>query len=423
MHSQLEMGSRLERLLASGVAAWTREGRPGPLLRALSVAKGGESVLARLELSSWQRILGALVGARLQRPGWPGEVDEAIREGFGLLLRFSRPRGGVATGLAGAESAREAKRLLLALATAFPQTGEARVVGWWYGLGELVHTPPPLPAWASSGGPLASLRADWSRAGDFVVVDHRTAGPGSRLEVFGAGASWLGPDWSVGVDGDCICTKPRVVLWNSSSTADVLEWSWRIGAVRWSRVAILLRGRRQAILADQVEASPRQSLGVVETRLGLPAGVIARPLEGSRGFQLRSAAGRVGAVLPVGLPALSYPTERGGLTAADEVGRLILRQRVEGRRGWLPWLVTWDSGRCRRPVRWRLLTVSQRSRICPPEVASAVRVSWGRNDQLVLYRSLAAAQRRAFLGRQTAARMLVGRFTSKGEIEPLLEVS
>jgi hypothetical protein len=57
-----------------------------------------------------------------------------------------------------------------------------------------------------------------------------------------------------------------------------------------------------------------------------------------------------------------------------------------------------------------------------PDEAFAVRVSWGRDDTLVIYRSLTPPARRAFLGHLTTARFLVGKFTSEGIVEPILSV-
>ena len=49
-------------------------------------------------------------------------------------------------------------------------------------------------------------------------------------------------------------------------------------------------------------------------------------------------------------------------------------------------------------------------------------MTWGRDETLVVYRSLARPGLRAFLGHQTRARFLVGLFTAEGEVEPLVKV-
>jgi hypothetical protein len=84
--------------------------------------------------------------------------------------------------------------------------------------------------------------------------------------------------------------------------------------------------------------------------------------------------------------------------------------------------VSWDTQRNRKPVHWRHLTVTHKWRVSPPEVSSAVRVSFGRNETLLIYRSLGRPGLRAFLGHQSQARFLVGLFSQEGEVEPLLTV-
>ena len=101
---------------------------------------------------------------------------------------------------------------------------------------------------------------------------------------------------------------------------------------------------------------------------------------------------------------------------------LELSVNPRGRRCWLPIVVSWDAQRHRKRLSWRVLTVSEQSRACPPDVAFAVRISWGRDDTLVVYRSFGPPAPRAFLGHQTKARFLVGKFTYEGSVEPLLSV-
>ena len=69
-----------------------------------------------------------------------------------------------------------------------------------------------------------------------------------------------------------------------------------------------------------------------------------------------------------------------------------------------------------------LLTVTERSRRIPAEAAFACRIAWGTAESLLIYRSLAAPERRAFLGYQTTCRLFMGLFTAKGDVEPILEI-
>ena len=74
-------------------------------------------------------------------------------------------------------------------------------------------------------------------------------------------------------------------------------------------------------------------------RVELPEGVRASPISGSRGLSLRQAnRGPSMRVLPIGLTANALPTERGGL---EPMGReIVLTQQCEGKRCWLPLLVS-----------------------------------------------------------------------------------
>ena len=153
----------------------------------------------------------------------------------------------------------------------------------------------------------------------------------------------------------------------------------------------------------------------------MPPDVAAVPLKESRALALTQR-GRRGAAhaLAISLPCRPYPTERGSLVSAGR--EIILSQSPVGRRCWLPLLVSWDAERHRKPVNWRVLTVSERSKPVPPDRAFAVRVSWGRDETYVIYRSLGPPARRAFLGHQTAARYLVADFNEDGDLKPILTV-
>jgi hypothetical protein len=281
------------------------------------------------------------------------------------------------------------------------------------------HPPGALAAWASRNRVLAVLRADGRATADFLAIDHRHARSDCRIELFGAGRSWLGPLWTV--DGEAGTTpRPRPQAWISTSAAALAEWSSRAGVLRLTRSIVLLRARRLALLAVLVERSSRLSQGH-EVRVSLPPAVMAMPDKDSRAFRLLEPKKRGSAlVLPIGLPCAAYATDRGQFQTEGDA--LVLNQTAMGRRSWLPLLVSWDSLRNRGDVCWRILTVSERSRIVSPDRAFATRVSWGRHETYVIYRSLGPPAIRAFLGHHTRARFLVGLFTSDGTVDPILEV-
>jgi hypothetical protein len=51
-----------------------------------------------------------------------------------------------------------------------------------------------------------------------------------------------------------------------------------------------------------------------------------------------------------------------------------------------------------------------------------VRVSWGRNDSYVIYRSFDQPSSRAFLGYRTHAQFLIGLFTADGNVTPIVKI-
>jgi hypothetical protein len=189
-------------------------------------------------------------------------------------------------------------------------------------------------------------------------------------------------------------------------------------------MALLLRDRKLAVLAEKLEGEP-PSDEPWEVRFGLPSGVTVEPVPDSRALLFRGTRkGSTAQAIPLALPALPYETERGGfhIQTEDTRQRLCLKLQTRGRRCFLPLLVSWDAVRHRKRLHWRVLTVSERAKKCPSEVAFAVRVSWGRSESFVIYRSLAAPAPRAFLGHQTRSKFLLGVFKEDGTVEPLVNV-
>jgi hypothetical protein len=273
--------------------------------------------------------------------------------------------------------------------------------------------------WASSKRVLAGLNDDGTTMRDLLVVDHHAAADFCRFELFGGGRSWLGPAWMVnGETGAAHRPSPRI--WISTVTADLAEWSHSAGDDRVTRSILLLRGLRLALLSIVVERkSP--AADPLAFRITRAPGLAVEPVEACRALLLSQPPQRGAAqVVPIGLPCPAYSTDQGRFAA--DGGDLVLSHALAGRRTWLPLLVSWDVSRHRRRLHWRVLTVSERSRIVGADRAIAVRVSWGRRETYVIYRSLASPAPRVFLGHRSQNRLLVGRFTEKGIIEPIFEV-
>jgi hypothetical protein len=405
--------------LSEAVKAWVESANTGPITRWLGRELDVEGVPRRMSVSEWVDGLRALYRAVELRPmGWPDRFDARVEGWFRATLRLMRPDG-TPVFHEGPASRSRPEELLRGWAGRLSDPGLATVVDWWFPPSRRPrHAPPPLPADARPDRPLASLRANWARDGDLVAVDHRKAGTKTDVEVFGQGRPWVGPTWVTGPT-DLAASGARPTLWVTHSSADVLEWSCRVGSGRLTRTVVMLRGRRIALLGEQWDGPGDPA----EMRLSLAAGVSAKPMADCRGLALVPTRGRSSArVFPLGLPRPPYPTERGRFTC--EGRDLVLRQEAAAgsRRVWRPLLVSWDPARNRQGVQWRTVTVAEKSRACPPGVAFAARVSWGRDETLVVYRSLGPPGLRSFLGHQTRAKFLIGLFSAEGDVEPLLKV-
>jgi hypothetical protein len=373
-----------------------------------------------MSLPEWNEGLNLVLAAQREQDDWPDRCGAAITRMIRSSLRFTRPDGCLATCF-GASPRGNGPLLAHGDRTRLDHTDQpiARARKRWLAQGVNEGLPHASMGWASSKRVLAGLNDDGTTMRDLLVVDHHAAADFCRFELFGSGRTWLGPAWTVNGETG-VAHRPRPRTWISTVTADLAEWSHPAGEDQVTRSVLLLRGRRLALLSIVVErVSPASGPPVF--RIARAPGLAVEPVEGCRALLLSQSPGRGTAqVVPIGLPCPAYPTDQGRLAADD--GDLALSHAAAGRRTWLPLLVSWDVSRHRKRLHWRVLTVSERSRIVGPDRAIAVRVSWGRPETYVIYRSLASPAPRVFLGHRTQNRFLVGRFTNQGIIEPIFEV-
>lgn len=423
-HSTLPAG------LEGACEAWELGGDLAPLGRWIAAALDDDGSPGRLAVEDWGPCLDRLRRAEGARAGWPDELRARIAGLGRWLVHASRPDGSTAFGPTGRDRARIA-RLREAAARA-PDPGLATVVRRWFPTPPAAPPPsaragsrsraratagaeaaPPLPAIADDDRVLAILRPDWTATGDWLAVDHRAPGDPARIEVAGEGRPWLRGPWTStgpGAVGKVGAASPT--SWTSGAYADALEWTFRAGSTRITRTAVLLRYRGVAILGQQEDGPPSPS----GFRVGLAPNVTAGLIPGSRAWSL--ARGKATArLIPLALPAMATTSAQGALEVED--GAAVLRGESAGRRRWLPLVVAWGKGL----GTWRAVTVTERSKPCPPEVAFGARIAGGLGrDGLLIYRSLAKPALRAVLGHQTRARFLVGRFTPEGNVVPLVSL-
>ncbi|MFO0907931.1 MAG: hypothetical protein U0794_06145 [Isosphaeraceae bacterium] len=363
-----------------------------------------------------RELLAAILAAIDARPaGWPEQFDARVEGWLRATLRFARTDGSPAFGRLASQP--RLAPLYRRWAERLADPGITTVLDWWFPPRTPTrHAPPPLPADARPDRPLAVLRANWLRDGDFVAVSHCRPGLASQLELFAAGRPWIGPDWTTPCETGRIVSRARPTLWLTHSAADLAEWSFRVGPAQVTRTVVLLRGRKLALLSEQWDgaADPGQ------TTWQLAPGLETRCLS-ERGLVITAPRTRVAPeVIPFTLPRLDQPGEAGQLVS--EGGALVLHRTSGQRRTWRPLLVSWDPLRGRKKLEWRTLTVTEDRKPCGPGTAVAARVTWGRNETLLIYRSLNGPATRAFLGHQTRARFLIALFDENGEVEPLVKV-
>jgi hypothetical protein len=405
--------------LSQAITAWGQKSDGRPLSRWLKRELDSNGTPTHMSLSEWDEGLNLVLAAQREQDDWPDSCGEAITRMIQSSLRFTRPDGCLATCFeasprcAGPHSAAGAK-------TRLDQTDQlvARARKRWLAEGANEGLPHASLGWASAKRVLAGLNDDGTAMRDLIAVDHGFAADFCRFELFGGGRSWLGPAWTVnGESGAGDRPSPRT--WISTVTADLAEWSQSAGEDRVTRSILLLRGLRLALLSVVVERrSPK--IGPLGHRIALGPGLAVEPVEACRALLLSQSTKRGSAqVVPIGLPCPAYATEQGRLAVDDD--DLVLSHAAAGRRTWLPLFISWDVARHRKRLHWRVLTVSEQSRIVSADRAIAVRLSWGRQETYVIYRSLAPPAPRVFLGHRTQNRFLVGRFTEKGIIEPIFE--
>jgi hypothetical protein len=420
MSADRTTGGKLAGELSEAIANWARNANERPLTRWLERELDSNGTPIRMSLPEWDECLNILQASQRERAGWPKSCDERITRMVRSSLRFTRPDGCLATCL-GVPVSRNGPLLETEDRTGFNHSNQSTARGRkrWLAVGVNEGLPHASMGWASSKRVLAGLNDDGTTMRDLLVVDHHAAADFCRFELFGGGRSWLGPSWTL--DGEIAAAhRPHPRTWISTVTADLAEWSQSVGDTRVTRSVLLLRGLRLALLSVLVErkSPPAQPPGF---RIARPQELAVESIQGCRALVLsQSSKHGTAQVLPIGLPCASYATDQGRF--ASDGDDLVLSHAAVGRRTWLPLLVSWDLSRHRKRLHWRVLTVSERSRIVGADRAVAVRVSWGRHETYVIYRSLASSAPRVFLGHRSQERLLVGRFTEKGLVEPILEV-
>ncbi len=278
------------------------------------------------------------------------------------------------------------------------------------------------PASQSDWAKLLVSRTRWSADADSLVIAHQTAIPAIEFAAFGRrvfSGTW---DFRVRIDGADVDLPGEcdAVCWFSDADADFVELQWTTDpGLVICRQAMLTRGDHQLVLADAVSAPSRPEARVeIETSLPLATGSTGKTLRPGRELRLQ-ANGVPLRCFPIGLPMDHLLRGNGSLESESD--RLVVRHSGVGA-AYAPVLFDWHPQRRESAADWRNLTVTEDGRRLGPEAAAGCRIRLGKR-QLVVYRNLNASKaKRAVLGHHHDHESVIGRFTSDGEVDPLVLV-
>jgi hypothetical protein len=276
---------------------------------------------------------------------------------------------------------------------------------------------PPL-AFATHPGPVRLAIRDRIAGSELLIaLDQARPADSGRLELDALGRTWLNglstttTDSSPGFDAEPACWSS----WTSGPAGSLAEYHIACGPASVQRSLAWVRARRFLILGDDWGAEPRNRASAA-TCLRLAPGVTAVPAEDGVGVRLLGPEGTGPG------PRLIVPGESTS-PGARRRGPSDLVIASDDRPGWQPIFLILDPRLAARTPLVRPLTITEDRRILPNDVASAYRIAWpGQTESLVVYRGRAAAGKRSFLGHQTEARFLVGAFSRKGDLTPIIQL-
>ncbi len=285
-------------------------------------------------------------------------------------------------------------------------------VGDW-SLPEMVHQ--------SDWSQHACMRSNWSSPVDLCLITHEGAMP--RIDLVIADHPLLKGDWGheIRLDGKSLKSNAdwACTCWFADDEVNYMELVQEIDAsTRVSRQIILLREEHQLVLNHVVVA---EKAGEISSRTTLPIrrNWIGEADTTTRELALENAAQRV-RIHPLSLPQEHVVKADGKLFLSEQ--ELTFEQHSAGSRLISSIVLDWSPKHLEKPVEWGKLTVAQDGRIETTEQAAAFRFRVGR-DQWLLYHSMTEPDvPRSVLGLHTSHETVLSKITSRGEIEPIIEV-
>lgn len=276
---------------------------------------------------------------------------------------------------------------------------------------------PPL-AFATHPGPVRLAIRDRIAGSELrIALDQARPANSGRLELDAHGRTWLnGLNTTTTDPSPTFDPEPASwSSWTSGPAGSLAEYHIACGRASVQRSLVWVRARRLLILGDDWGAELGTGASAA-TCLRLAPGVSAVPAEDGVGVRLLGPEGTGPG------PRLIAPGEATP-PGVRRRGPSDLVLASDDRPGWQPIFLILDPRLAARTPLVRPLTITEDRRILPNDVASAYRLAWpGQTESLVVYHGRAAAGKRSFLGHQTEARFLVGSFSRKGELTPIIQL-
>jgi len=279
------------------------------------------------------------------------------------------------------------------------------------------------PGYYNAPAKMALLRRARQAPHDELLVDFSR--PDVQIELRGTGrllasGAWT---WQASVASQTLVCHGSwsEVAWRRTKECDCLEIELALSdGWRLRRQMLLARKDRFLLLADAL-CGPAAAAAEIRYSHALPLAADAAliPQGETRDGSIVTGSRQKACVVP---PALAeWRTEFCHAELTSSGNLLMLQQAALGRNLYAPLWIDLDPRRLRRSVTWRRLTVAENLAKVPRDVAAAYRIQAGR-QQWAIYRSLARAANRSFLGYNTLASFACLRVLEGAKTEEILEI-
>ena len=266
----------------------------------------------------------------------------------------------------------------------------------------------------------ACLRNDLRVDADTVLVRHNDTVP--EFDLAALGVRLLSGNWTFNLilDGKPVTSDLgwSCSCWHSDSDGDYIEMqSQPQESVRIERQIFLSRSDHFAVFADAVVT---RSDVRVELESGLPLPAETRGEHDVRTREIRLTASDLAArVFPLSLHQDRVQSVAGSQSV--EADYVVTRQTAIGGL-YAPVFVDWHPDRQSEDAVWRQLTVTEARRVVTRDEAASYRMQIGSRQWFVFRNMKTDGIPRCALGHHTGHETVIGRFTAKGLVLPLVVV-